>query len=100
MAGATGDRHAGALNLGNVVGIDLVGHGVHEARDRLHRLGIISKVETRTSVRANGIKVFGVAGIATDTKRMCPLLHDVVDLFPCQILGQHLHVSGLGKRAG
>jgi len=100
MAGTTGDRHAGAFDLDDVVGIDLVGHGVHEARHRFHRLGIIRKLETRTPVSANGVKIFGVAGIATNTKRMCPLLHNVVDLFPGQILGQHLQVSGRGKRAG
>jgi hypothetical protein len=53
----------------------------------LHRLGIIRKSETRTPFRVNGIKIFSVAGIATNTERMCPLLHDVVHLLTGEVLG-------------
>jgi len=100
MACTAGDRQARAVDLGDVVGIDLVGHGVHDARVFLHRLGIIRKLETRTPVRANAIKIFSVAGIATNTERICPLFHDVVHLLAGEVLGEHLQVGGRGKRAG
>lgn len=74
------------MDPGDVVGIDLVGHGVHDARDRLHWLGIIRKSETWTPVLANGVKIFSVAGIATNTERMYPLFHDVVNLLTGEVL--------------
>jgi hypothetical protein len=68
MAGAAGDGHAGAFDLRDVVAVDFFGHRVHKARNGFHPLGIIGEVEARAPVWAKIVMIFGVAGIATNSK--------------------------------
>ena len=100
MAGAAGDRRARSFDLGDVVTVDLLDHLVHDARGTLHSLGIVCEIEARAPVRPKMIMIFGVAGIAPNTKRVCPLLHDVVNLLTGEVPGQYLQVGGHRKGAG
>jgi len=96
MAGATGDRHAGARDPDDVVGIDLFSHGVHEARNFLQCLGILCQCGARWTVCCDDAGVFRVAGAASNSQLTVPLFHDVVDLLPGQVFGKHLEVCGAG----
>ncbi len=94
MASTAGHRVAGAIDLGNVVDIDVFGHLIHQASCLFFILGVICKVEAGFAVRANILGIDGVAGLATGTELAFPLLHDFMDLFARQVARQHLEISG------
>jgi len=96
MTGAAGYGRLGVGHLGHVVDIDVLGHFVHQASGRLFFLGVIGKVEPRTSVRADVLRVGRVAGAAMRAEGTFPLLHDLVHLLAGQILGQHFEIGGCG----
>jgi len=96
MAGAAGDGHIGIGNFGHVVHVDVLGHGVHQARGGLLRLGVVGIVEPWASVGADVVGVGGVAGTAMRTERALPLFHDLVNLISGQILGQDFEIGGRG----
>jgi hypothetical protein len=68
MAGAAGDGYLGVGDFGDVVLVDVLGHGEHHAGDGLLGLGVVGVVEPRASVRANVVGVGGVAGTAMRTE--------------------------------
>jgi len=98
MAGTAGDRRAGAVHLADVLGVDLLGHLVHEASGGFLRLGVVGVVEARTSVGANVLGVGGMAGRAASAKVRLPLMHDLVNLVAREVLGQDLEIGGRGIR--
>ena len=99
MAGSAGDRLCRPFDLHDVVLVDALGHGVHEAGRVLLRLGVVGEVEARAAVGANVVRVCGVAGVAVDAERALPYLHDVAHLLAGQVLGQHFEVGGRGEGA-
>ena len=52
MAGAAGDRRAGAVDFGDGVGVDVFDHLVHFASGLLFVLGVVGEVDLRPAVRA------------------------------------------------
>jgi hypothetical protein len=96
VAGAAGDWGAGAVDLGDVVGVDLVNHFEHEAGGLLFFLGVVGVVEDQLAVGRLFGPVDGVAGLAGGAELTFPLLHDFVDLFAGEVAGQDFEVGGGG----
>ena len=105
MAGAAGQRRGGRLhlvhirNLLDVVRLHVLGHGVHDPGHLLFGLGVVFKLEARAAVGPGVVGVGRVAGVAVHAQRAGPAFHDLVNLLPGQILGQHLQVGGRGIAA-
>ena len=97
MAGAAGDGLAGVGDHADVVGVDLLGHFVHEASGLLLFLGVVGEVEHGATVGADLGFVDGVAGAAAAAELALPLLHDGVDLLAGEVFGQDLEVGGRGR---
>lgn len=94
MARAAGDGCAGIVELRDVLGIDLVDHADHQPRRFLLRLGIVGKVQHGTAI---GHLVGGIGGVACrafGAEGAGPLVHDLVDLFAGEGLGQDLEICG------
>jgi len=98
MAGAAGNGLAGAVDVGDVPAVDFLGHGEHEARGCLFRLGVVGIVEAGAAVGANVRGVGGMAGAALSTEIGLPFFHQLVDLLAGHILGKHFEVCGRGVR--
>jgi len=94
VAGAAGDGQAGVLDHADVVVVDVLNHFEHEARGALFRLGVIGKVEAWMAVKGGSLGIDGVAMAAFGAERLCPVMHDVVDLLAGEGLGQHLEIFG------
>lgn len=104
MAGSTGDLLGClgvvvlALHLRGVVLVDLHGHFEHEARGLFFGLGVVGKIQRRTSIGHLAGGIHCVAGVALHTELAFPLMHDVVYLVAGEGLGQHLKVLRRGSR--
>jgi len=98
MAGAAGDRRAGVVDLADVVPVDILGHGEHQAGGCLLRLRVVGVFQARAAIGAEVVRVRRMAGAAMCAQRGLPLLHDLVNLFAAQGFGQNFEVGGRGMR--
>ena len=72
----------------------------HQPRRGLFLLGVVGKVEARSSIGANVVRIGGMAGVAMRAQRGFPLVHDVVNLLAGQGLWQNFEIGRRGIFSG
>lgn len=87
-------------NLLDVVLLQVLGHGVHDAGHVLLRFRVVVKLQARTAIGTEVIWIRGMAVIAMRAEGACPSFHDVVNLVTGQVLWKYFQVFGRGEVAG
>lgn len=87
MAGTATDRLTSVLQLTDVLRIDLLHHGDHQARRGLVRLGVEGEIEPGTAVGAGACGVGSVTCATFGAQSRSPLVHDFMDLLASEIFG-------------
>ena len=96
MAGAAGDRRAGAVDLGNGVDVDRLCHGVHQPRGGFFRLAVVGVVQLGLAVGSDAGGVGRVATAAARAQCVGPLIHQLINLIAGHVFWQKFQIGGRG----